>query len=833
MSHQAEDLQRALPDRYRVEQEIGRGGMATVFLAHDAQLGRRVAIKVLHPDLASSLGAERFAREIRVLAQLSHPNILPVLDSGGANGILYYVMPFVEGESLRDRLDREKQLPIEVAVATACEVADALGYAHASGVIHRDIKPENVLVSDGHAVVADFGIARLADDGGEKLTMTGMSLGTAAYMSPEQASGEAVDGRSDLYSLACMLYELLVGAPPFAGANSMAVMARHAMEPPPLIRVVRAAVPEEIEEVVLRALEKSPADRFGSVAEFKAALLGEAATTATARYTSRYTSMRRVPAPRPSWWRRNPILSAGLALLVVTGAIAVGMSGIGQANHALPDNAARVAVTYFTEAPGSDLRYLADALTEGVIDELSGARVDVASANAVGPFRGIHVAADSIGRALDVGTVVRGAIERVGDGVKVTVQLWDALEDRELDKRTFQAASANPAALQEMVAERVADLVRSRVGQEVMLRRDGLGTRSGEAWTAYRLAELRRKHGDSLLADGAAGSALGVYAAADSLLQSAQQLDDSWVAVPARRAMVSLATAQALAEDPIRSREAVDAGLAHADRALALKADDADALTAKGDLLFYQYSRHLIPDAREGERTLVRAESALVRAVRVNPDQARAWSTLSALYYRKTDVLGIVRASREALRADRYLTSARTLQSRLFYAQYNTEDFTGAINTCDEGQRRFPTDQSFVQCRLFLFLTPRAGVPNPDSAWVYAARLVAMSPEAGRPLMRRRADVLVAGTLTAAGLRDSARKVLDRARPPAALDPTRSVNGWEAAVRVMLGEREKAISLLEDYLAVNPEHKQGFRNMNHWWWRDIQDNPRFRALIAH
>src|SRR5262245_29996363 len=226
MSSLLDELSSALPERYRVDRQIGQGGMATVFVAEDTRYGRKVAVKLLNPDLASALGAERFEREIQVLGKLNHPHILPVLDSGESNGLLYYVMPFVEGQSLRDRLTQDGQLPIEEAIAITCDVADALTHAHSHGIIHRDIKPENVLIHGGHAVVADFGIARLVQDSGgpQKLTITGMSLGTAAYMSPEQIGGDKVDARSDIYSLACMLYELLAGEPPFTGPNARAVM---------------------------------------------------------------------------------------------------------------------------------------------------------------------------------------------------------------------------------------------------------------------------------------------------------------------------------------------------------------------------------------------------------------------------------------------------------------------------------------------------------------------------------------------------------------------------------------------------------------------------------
>jgi len=271
------DLERVaacLSAHYKVEREIGEGGMATVYLAEDRKHGRALAIKVLRSELAAALGPERFTREIEIAARLSHPHILPVHDSGEADGLLYYVMPYVEGESLRHRLDREKQLPVVEAVRIACEVADALGYAHEHGVIHRDIKPENILLSGGHAVIADFGIARaVSAASNDRLTETGIVLGTPAYMSPEQGLGQTeIDGRSDLYSLGCVLYEMLSGEPPFAGPTVQAIIAKRMSGVVPSVRTVRDAVPDALDAVLTRALAKVPADRFANVTELADAL---------------------------------------------------------------------------------------------------------------------------------------------------------------------------------------------------------------------------------------------------------------------------------------------------------------------------------------------------------------------------------------------------------------------------------------------------------------------------------------------------------------------------------------------------------------------------------
>jgi len=267
-------LQAAVAGRYTIERELGHGGMATVYLAQDVKHRRSVAIKVLAPELAAALGRERFLREIETAARLSHPHILPLHDSGEADGFFYYVMPYVEGESLRERLNREKQLAVEDAVAIACQVASALSYAHSHDVVHRDVKPENILLSDGEAIVADFGIAAAIDAaGGGKLTRTGVVLGTPAYMSPEQGAGErALDGRSDVYSLGCVLYEMLAGEPPFTGPTVQAIIAKRFTDPVPSARRLRETVSLPMDRAIAKALARAPADRFATTHQFAEAL---------------------------------------------------------------------------------------------------------------------------------------------------------------------------------------------------------------------------------------------------------------------------------------------------------------------------------------------------------------------------------------------------------------------------------------------------------------------------------------------------------------------------------------------------------------------------------
>jgi serine/threonine-protein kinase len=287
-------LRGALSATYEIEREIGAGGMATVYLARDTRHDRRVALKVLNPELGAVLGVERFLAEIKVTANLQHPNLLPLFDSGEANGLLYYVMPFVEGESLRARLDREKQLPIDEALRIAVAVANALDYAHSHHVIHRDLKPENILLQAGQPVVADFGIAlAVSKAGGTRVTQTGLSLGTPQYMSPEQATGDRViDGRTDIYSLGALTYEMLSGEPPHIGQTAQAIIARLLTDKPRSVRASRSAVPEHVDGAVQRALEKLPADRFSSAREFAEALQGRGASASTTAVSSQAVAKR-------------------------------------------------------------------------------------------------------------------------------------------------------------------------------------------------------------------------------------------------------------------------------------------------------------------------------------------------------------------------------------------------------------------------------------------------------------------------------------------------------------------------------------------------------------
>ena len=406
-------LKAALAGRYAIDRELGHGGAATVYLAQDRKHGRAVAVKVLRPELAAALGAERFLREIEIAARLTHPHILSLHDSGEANGFLYYVMPYLEGESLRDRLNREAQLPVDHAVRIAREVASALSYAHSHDVVHRDIKPENILLSGGEAVVADFGIARaLVAAGAAPLTDTGLAVGTPGYMSPEQAMAEPrIDGRADTYALGCVLYEMLAGHPPFLGTTAQEILARHTLDPVPPLRTIRPELPAELDRAVSKALAKAPADRFPSAAAFSDALTHAGAPPSLARR-----------AARPAVF-----VAAGVAALVAGYVLLTRRSALAEPGQS-------IAVLPFKNIGGEVNN---EPFSDGITDEITTAlgKVEglrVAARSAAFRFKGKNVVPEEIGRQLHVLYVLDGGVRMGGNRRRVSAQLINVAGGNEI-----------------------------------------------------------------------------------------------------------------------------------------------------------------------------------------------------------------------------------------------------------------------------------------------------------------------------------------------------------------------------------------------------------------
>ncbi len=413
MTAPPQSVAESLRDRYVLERELGRGGMATVYLARDHRHHRLVAIKVLHPELGAALGQERFLREIEIAAGLQHPHIVPLHDSGQVGTLLYYVMAYVEGGSLRNRLIREKQLPLDEALEIARQVASALDYAHAHGVVHRDIKPENILLEGDQVVVADFGIARAVRvAGGDRLTETGLALGTAAYMSPEQASGERdVGARSDIYALGCVLFEMLAGQPPYTGPSAQAILARRLHDPVPSLRVVRDTVPAGVEQTIAKALAKVPADRFASAAEFAHALSLSPQTGDKAGGD----------AKRP-WWIAP---AAALVLLGILGII------FGRSRRTAPST---LDSNLIAVAPFDVVAPPLQPWSEGLVDVLSRSLDGAGPLRTVAPTvalrrwtgRADPASAAALGRRTGAGLVVFGALDRSGpDSVRIRAAVLD------------------------------------------------------------------------------------------------------------------------------------------------------------------------------------------------------------------------------------------------------------------------------------------------------------------------------------------------------------------------------------------------------------------------
>jgi eukaryotic-like serine/threonine-protein kinase len=618
----------------------------------------------------------------------------------------------------------------------------------------------------------------------------------------------------------------------------MAIMARVTMQAVPSIRMVRSTVPDSVEAVIFHALEKTPADRFATIDEFKDALLsGNHGMTSTfAKSTPMYTAAYRAAHGQRGWNRRRSMAGAAAAVVLLAGSVvaAKAVFGTTSTSSAGAIDASNIAVLYFDDdSKDRSLRFLADGLTESLIEQLDAVPgLTVMSSGAVRPFRGKSIGSDSVGRALQIGAVVRGSVEPAGAGVKVTVRLMDAQSDVDIAHTSVELDTAKVATLQRAVAEQVADFLRSQLGHQVRLRDQRSGTTSAQAWMLIQRAEKRRKDSDSLLAQGGADAAEHALGQADSLLAKAATIDGEGVEVFTARARLAYARAQALGTDVARLKPVVDSGLQFADRAIALDPRNADALQYKGSLLFLQYQQHLLADPRQAERALTLAESTLTRAVAIDKAHAGAWAQLSAVYARNSQLQAAYNAANNAYRADAYLSSARVVMIRLFNTSYNLESFPEATQWCDQGRRRFPAEPYFVQCRLMMYLA-KSNQPDVDSAWTYARQYASLLPEPKRPLGWKRAQVFVAGAIVRAGLPDSARHVLARTRATPQEDPRHDVEAFEAIVRVMLGEQGEAVRLLESYLTVNPEHRAGFASRTVWWWRDLQNDPKFQRIIAN
>jgi eukaryotic-like serine/threonine-protein kinase len=810
--------------------------MATVFLAEDLKHRRQVAIKVLNQDLSAQIGPERFAREIEIAARLQHPHILPLYDSGSAGGLLYYVMPLVEGESLRDRLDREKQLSQEEAIRIVTEVASALSYAHSRGVVHRDIKPENIMLSGGTAVVADFGIARAIDDAGgeQSLTKTGTVIGTPLYMSPEQATGATqIDGRSDQYSLACVLYELLVGQPPFTGPTAQAIIARHSLDMVSPPSIVRPGLPEALEDSLLKALSKVPADRYATATLFVEAL-AVPSRPSTLRRRSPGSAVAR-GGSRP--WLKPAAAAAGVVILI--GAAWGVLSGIrrnsGRGPEAGGPDPRRIAVLYFEHrGDSSRTQYLADGLTEALIHELSAVKaLQVISANGVRPFRNAPAQPDSLRRALGVGTIVQGTVSEDGNRLRVAVALVNAANGTETKSTVLERPRTELFALQDTLSKAVAQFLRLAIGEEVQLRDTRAATSDVGAWELVQQAAEERKRSDGLIAGGNLTGANAALAHGDSLLAQASARDAGWTTPIVERGWLAWEQRRIVGLDKGPATEFTDRGLRFAEQALAIR-PDTEAIHLRGTMRYFRYILNVGIGSLSGERLLAAAEADLRAggAARSNPRRASALGMLSHLLMRKSESAEAKLAALQAWEADEYLTEASAVLWRLYSASLDLEDAAEATRWCNEGQRRFPNDPFFTECRISLYAI-RGLKPDVPALWKLVDQYARLYPDSVKQEYRRkRAQVFLSMALANAGLRDSARAVLTRARGNPTIDPTNDLMYLEVAARNVMGDREEALRVLKTYLATNPQDRETIARDDTWFFKGLRDDRRFIQLVG-
>ncbi|MCH8123358.1 MAG: protein kinase [Bacteroidetes bacterium] len=598
--------------------------MATVYLAEDVKHHRKIALKVLRPELSAALGPERFLREIKITAKLTHPHILPVHDSGQADGFLYYVMPYVEGESLRERLNSEKQLPLDDSLRIAREVADALSYAHSHDVVHRDIKPENILLESGHAVVADFGIARaITVAGGEKLTETGIAVGTPSYMSPEQASGEhQLGGRSDIYSLGCVLYEMLAGEPPYTGATPQAILARKSVEAVPSLRTVRETVPDVIEEAVLKALAKVPADRFSSAAQFVEALQVPSGEFTPAK--TRPGVLRLAGKPRG-----RLVLLAATVAVVVGGALLIRTP----ATHTLDADLPRLVVLPARNLGGPEAAYFADGLSEELSARLTAlSQLEVIGRMSAERYRDTDLTPEQIGAELNadyiLGLRVHGGALASSGEVRVSAELVRSSTAAQLWAGSYTAAQMDGLLdLMSDVATNVAGELGLSLGDQEQQLLSARPTDNQEAYDYYLRgsAVLRRSFDPADLREAA------------DLFSRAVALDGSftlaWVGLGRAHTEIYRFRGDRRAERLEMAREALDS-------AMALDADLAELRLALG---IYHYHGFL-----DYDRAL--EELAVAQRSAPNNHQVHGWA--GAVYRRQGEFELAISSFERALELD-------------------------------------------------------------------------------------------------------------------------------------------------------------------------------------
>jgi serine/threonine-protein kinase len=895
VGEQASNLQSNLAGRYTIERELGRGGMATVYLASDLRHDRPVALKVLHPHLAASLGPERFLREIRLAARLQHPHILTVLDSGDAGGQLWFTMPYVEGESLRAKISRERQVPVDEALRVIREAGQALQYAHEHGVVHRDIKPENLLLTrDGNTLVADFGIARALQAGANdtKLTETGMVIGTPAYMSPEQAGGDPnLDARTDIYSLAAVLYEMLAGQPPFAGASMQAMLVRRLTEPAPSVRLVRPTTPEAVDAAVRRALAALPADRFPTAAQFVQALQA-AATTASAEVASpavpaptAETKAGTVATPVTQQRRRVPVMALTLVLGILIG---LGVLFAWRRSHSAGETksgAKVIAVLPFENLGDSSTAYFADGITDAVRGKLSGVQgLQVIASASSNQYRHTEKSLTEIGRELDADYLLIARVRwaQGPDGtrrVEVSPELVQAEPGRPPTTRwqqPFDAAVTDVFQVQSDIASKVASALDVALGSEQKEALTQKPTANLAAYEAFLRGEKAAGGVSVTAAPAEYRSAIGYYeqaVALDSGFALAwAQLSRArsyyyYTSVPDPGVAEASKSAAARAEALGTSRAQTQLALGdyelnvHNQGAAALKAYEAGLEIAPGnaDLLtgaalaeqvlgrwdqalgHLKHARELDPrsvtTARRLVSTLLRlrrypeAAQAAERGMALGPDNLDLLENLAMVHLAQGDLPGARAAIRD---------HSKAIQPTDLVAFFG--NFWDLYWVLDDAQQE-----------LLLRLPPSAfdddraawGIVLAQTYWLRGdrsrARIYADSARiANEELFRSNptnAQRLALYGLSLAYLGRKADAIREGER--AVHEVPVSADGYTgpylqqvlARIYLLVGEREKALEQVEMLLKIPWFLSPGWLRVDPTW-DELRENPRFRVLLA-
>jgi serine/threonine-protein kinase len=803
----AERLRTSLGHRYRVEREIGEGGMAVVYLAHDLRHDRPVALKVLRPELSAFLGAERFLREIHIEAQLNHPHILTLHDSGEADGLLFYVMPYVEGESLRQRIGRLGPLPVEEAVTIAAEIADGLAYAHELGVVHRDIKPENILLGHGHATIADFGIARAVAGASMAITTTGMSLGTPLYMSPEQSSGtRQLDHRTDIYSLGCVLYEMMTGSPPYMGESSQALLAQHATDPVPSAHAVRADVPRTLDAVIRRAMAKAPAERFQTASEFRAALGGQAVTAGRVAWRRR---------ARP--WRRVALVAVAAVVVLALGATVLFRS---HPWRAPPPPRLRVVVRPFQDRTGGAgaARRITEALTERLQTVPA---LDVTAADVVADLTSTGM--DTLRARFNPDRIVTGRVEAVGDSLRVSADIVDARSARGLTHDTVTVSAGDPVA----AAQPLSVFVRHAFRAELDSAQQHARVRDSTAWSLVWRAQELATDADAAITLRLDRQGFHSLDVAESLLAVARPRDDESDLIPIEQARMAdrrafyveylrqmLPNLPVTLPDPTAERMR---GVASLDRLIGSRHGPADAYQVRGQLKLGLYRELKVDSLLDGAVADYRAATELDR------HSARAWEDLGTAYASAGQYADALLANQHAVEEDAFLMYGDELLRLRFDAALLAGYADTAESACHSGLTQVPPSLLLADCEVQLWSRTRGDRRLASAA---RARVDALAPAAAGTVLIPLRELWVAQILAMAGQGDSADRVARRATEHAPVAWQGLLLPEEAYLRVLRHDPDSALALVAAAIRFDPTWRR-ILLATPPWFRSLQRDPRF------